>query len=99
MAATSFASPTLLVSSSALSPLSSSSRLPSILLALSVSLRLILGLLQAIFLIFRAKPLLKIMGVKSGSPMMASAIKYLTLRSLGAPAVRLSLTMFVWGVW
>ncbi|KAK2637103.1 hypothetical protein Ddye_031895 [Dipteronia dyeriana] len=53
----------------------------------------ILGLLQAIFLIFGAKPLLKIMGVKSGSPMMASALKYLTLRSLGAPAVLLSLAM------
>ncbi|KAK1552848.1 hypothetical protein Q3G72_024357 [Acer saccharum] len=53
----------------------------------------ILGILQAIFLIFGAKPLLKIMGVKSGSPMMASALKYLTLRSLGSPAVLLSLAM------
>ncbi|XP_021912443.1 protein DETOXIFICATION 43 [Carica papaya] len=53
----------------------------------------ILGLLQAIFLIFTAKFLLGIMGVKSGSPMLKPALKYLTLRSLGAPAVLLSLAM------
>ncbi|KAH7570691.1 hypothetical protein ACOSQ2_019366 [Xanthoceras sorbifolium] len=53
----------------------------------------ILGLIQAIVLIFGAKILLQIMGVKSGSPMMAPALKYLTLRSLGAPAVLLSLAM------
>ncbi|KAF5736439.1 putative DNA-damage-inducible protein f [Tripterygium wilfordii] len=53
----------------------------------------ILGLLQAIVLIFGAKTLLSLMGVKSGSPMLAPAQKYLTLRSLGAPAVLLSLAM------
>lgn len=53
----------------------------------------ILGLLQAIFLISLAKPLLNYMGVKSDSPMLPSAQKYLTLRSLGAPAVLLSLAM------
>ncbi|KAJ4711626.1 Protein DETOXIFICATION [Melia azedarach] len=53
----------------------------------------ILGLIQALFLIFGAKTLLLIMGVKSGSPMMRPALKYLTLRSLGAPAVLLSLAM------
>ncbi|XP_058006897.1 protein DETOXIFICATION 43 isoform X1 [Hevea brasiliensis] len=53
----------------------------------------ILGLVQAIFLIFCAKPLLSIMGVKSGSPMLTPARKYLTLRSLGSPAVLLSLAM------
>ncbi|KAL1323946.1 protein DETOXIFICATION 42-like isoform X2 [Arachis hypogaea] len=44
----------------------------------------ILGLVQAIFLIFAAKPLLHFMGVN---------YNYLTLRSLGAPAVLLSLAM------
>lgn len=53
----------------------------------------ILGLMQAIFLVFGAKSLLNIMGVKNNSPMFAPAHKYLTLRSLGAPAVLLSLAM------
>ncbi|GAB4856040.1 Protein DETOXIFICATION 42, variant 2 [Ancistrocladus abbreviatus] len=53
----------------------------------------ILGLLQALFLTSLAKPLLKYMGVKSGSPMLPPAQRYLTLRSLGAPAVLLSLAM------
>ncbi|KAA0058630.1 protein DETOXIFICATION 43 [Cucumis melo var. makuwa] len=53
----------------------------------------ILGLMQAIFLIFGAKSLLNLMGVKDNSPMFAPAHKYLTLRSLGAPAVLLSLAM------
>ncbi|PSS24465.1 Protein DETOXIFICATION like [Actinidia chinensis var. chinensis] len=53
----------------------------------------ILGLLQTIFLIFLAKPILSFMGVKSGSPMLNPARRYLTLRSLGAPAVLLSLAM------
>lgn len=53
----------------------------------------ILGLLQAVFLISLAKPLLNFMGVKPDSPMLPSAQKYLTLRSLGAPAVLLSLAM------
>ncbi|KAE8728995.1 MATE efflux family protein FRD3 [Hibiscus syriacus] len=63
----------------------------------SVSTALILGsmlgLLQAICLVFGAKPLLGVMGVKHGSPMLSPALKYLTLRSLGAPAVLLSLAM------
>ncbi|XP_030547449.2 protein DETOXIFICATION 43-like isoform X1 [Rhodamnia argentea] len=53
----------------------------------------ILGILQTLFLIFGAKALLALMGVKSGSPMLTPAIRYLTLRSLGAPAVLLSLAM------
>ncbi|XP_059431223.1 protein DETOXIFICATION 42 [Corylus avellana] len=53
----------------------------------------ILGLIQAIFLIFGAKPLLNFMGVGSDSPMLTPAHQYLTLRSLGAPAVLLSLAM------
>ncbi|XWS45721.1 hypothetical protein CRYUN_Cryun14cG0003800 [Craigia yunnanensis] len=52
-----------------------------------------LGLLQAIFLVFGAKTLLGVMGVKPNSPMLNPALKYLTLRSLGAPAVLLSLAM------
>ncbi|KAI9081978.1 hypothetical protein K1719_036240 [Acacia pycnantha] len=53
----------------------------------------ILGIIQAIFLISAAKPLLNFMGVKSDSPMLNPAQQYLTLRSLGAPAVLLSLAM------
>ncbi|XP_011047405.1 PREDICTED: MATE efflux family protein FRD3-like isoform X2 [Populus euphratica] len=53
----------------------------------------ILGLVQAIFLIVGAKPVLHIMGVKSGSAMLNPAMKYLTLRALGSPAVLLSLAM------
>ncbi|CAK9139354.1 unnamed protein product [Ilex paraguariensis] len=53
----------------------------------------VLGLLQTIFLIFLAKPILGFMGVKSGSPMLKPAQRYLTVRSLGAPAVLLSLAM------
>lgn len=53
----------------------------------------ILGLLQTLFLIFGAKLLLSLMGIKSDSPMMTPARKYLTLRALGAPAVLLSLAM------
>ncbi|XP_010500701.1 PREDICTED: protein DETOXIFICATION 42-like [Camelina sativa] len=51
----------------------------------------ILGLLQAVFLISAAKPLLSFMGVKHDSPMLRPAQRYLSLRSLGAPAVLLSL--------
>ncbi|XP_022991866.1 protein DETOXIFICATION 43-like [Cucurbita maxima] len=53
----------------------------------------ILGLMQAIFLVFGAKSLLNLMGVKDNSPMLVPAHKYLTLRSIGAPAVLLSLAM------
>ncbi|CAN6320924.1 unnamed protein product [Urochloa humidicola] len=48
---------------------------------------------HAIFLVFSAKFVLSIMGVKSGSPMQGPAVRYLTIRSLGAPAVLLSLAM------
>ncbi|XP_061343268.1 protein DETOXIFICATION 43-like isoform X2 [Gastrolobium bilobum] len=54
---------------------------------------IILGLLQATILIFAAKPLLWVMGVKHDSPMLQPAEKYLRLRSFGAPAVLLSLAM------
>ncbi|KAK4782748.1 hypothetical protein SAY86_007122 [Trapa natans] len=53
----------------------------------------ILGILQTLFLVFGAKILLGFMGVKSGSPMLNPAKKYLELRALGAPAVLLSLAM------
>ncbi|CAL2255496.1 unnamed protein product [Prunus armeniaca] len=53
----------------------------------------ILGLIQAIFLISAAKPLLNFMGVSSDSPMLKPAQQYLILRSFGAPAVLLSLAM------
>ncbi|KAK8984729.1 hypothetical protein V6N11_020045 [Hibiscus sabdariffa] len=52
----------------------------------------ILGILQTLFLIFTAKPLLLYMGVKPESPMLKVAEQYLTLRSLGAPAILLSLS-------
>lgn len=52
-----------------------------------------LGIIQATFLIFAAKPLLNYMGVESNSPMLNLAQKYLIVRSLGAPAVLLSLAM------
>ncbi|KAL3647564.1 Protein DETOXIFICATION 42 [Castilleja foliolosa] len=53
----------------------------------------VLGLIQAVFLILAAKPLLSFMGVKSDSKMSTPAQEYLKLRSLGAPAVLLSLAM------
>ncbi|XP_062117658.1 protein DETOXIFICATION 42-like isoform X1 [Humulus lupulus] len=52
-----------------------------------------LGLIQALFLILAAKRILNYMGVDSNSPMQKPAMQYLTLRSLGAPAVLLSLAM------
>nr|GMD69839.1 protein DETOXIFICATION 43-like [Ipomoea batatas] len=54
---------------------------------------LILGLLQTVFLTLLARPLLGLMGVKSGSAMLQSALKYLVLRSIGSPAVLLSLAI------
>ncbi|CAL4913283.1 unnamed protein product [Urochloa decumbens] len=65
--------------------------IPSVTSALIVGS--ILGLLQSIFLVFSAKFVLSIMGVKTGSPMQGPAVRYLTIRSLGAPAVLLSLAM------
>ncbi|XP_076917761.1 protein DETOXIFICATION 42-like [Bidens hawaiensis] len=52
---------------------------------------LALGVLETLFLALLAKPLLSLTGVKPGSPMLKPAYKYLTLRSLGAPAVLISL--------
>ncbi|KAH6826110.1 MATE efflux family protein [Perilla frutescens var. hirtella] len=52
-----------------------------------------LGLIQTLILICAAKPMLAYMGVKPNSPMLKPALRYLTLRSLGAPAVLLSLAM------
>ncbi|KAI3826951.1 hypothetical protein L1987_01011 [Smallanthus sonchifolius] len=53
----------------------------------------VLGILETILLVLLAKPFLSLMGVKSDSPMLLPAHKYLTLRALGAPAVLLSLAM------
>ncbi|CAA0833466.1 MATE efflux family protein 1 [Striga hermonthica] len=53
----------------------------------------ILGIIQAAFLILAAKPLLSFMGIKPHSSMADPAQQYLKLRSLGAPAVLLSLAM------
>lgn len=53
----------------------------------------VLGFIQALFLILAAKPILNYMGIHSDSPMLIPAQQYLTLRSLGAPAVLLSLAM------
>nr|AKU37074.1 aluminium-activated citrate transporter [Hordeum vulgare] len=65
--------------------------IPSVTSALIVGS--FLGLVQAVFLIFSAKFVLGIMGVKHDSPMLEPAVRYLTIRSLGAPAVLLSLAM------
>ncbi|KAG5120398.1 hypothetical protein JHK82_034818 [Glycine max] len=51
------------------------------------------GLLQTAILTFAAKPLLYAMGLKHDSPMLIPAEKYLRLRSIGSPAVLLSLAM------
>ncbi|KAG0462409.1 hypothetical protein HPP92_020885 [Vanilla planifolia] len=53
----------------------------------------ILGLLQTVLLVFCATPILNFMGINHDSPMIAPACQYLKLRSLGAPAVLLSLAM------
>ncbi|KAL2326454.1 hypothetical protein Fmac_025512 [Flemingia macrophylla] len=52
-----------------------------------------LGILQTAILTFAAKPLLYAMGLKRDSPMLNPAEKYLALRSIGSPAVLLSLAM------
>ncbi|GAV67012.1 MatE domain-containing protein, partial [Cephalotus follicularis] len=89
---TTFKSSTLLVSETIKAKSKKAKRnIPSASTALIFGM--ILGLFQCIFLIFGAKTLLSIMGVKAGSPMLAPATKYLILRSLGAPAVLLSLAM------
>ncbi|OIV90425.1 hypothetical protein TanjilG_25029 [Lupinus angustifolius] len=53
----------------------------------------VLGVLQTLFLIFTAKPILNYMGLDSNSPMLKPALQYLTLRSFGAPAVIISMAM------
>nr|ALI89098.1 multidrug and toxic compound extrusion protein [Vigna umbellata] len=53
----------------------------------------VLGVLQTLFLIFTAKPMLNYMGVDSNSPMFKPAQQYLTLRSFGAPAVIISMAI------
>ncbi|GJN13357.1 hypothetical protein PR202_gb00051 [Eleusine coracana subsp. coracana] len=52
-----------------------------------------LGLLETLLLILSAKPILGYMGVMQDSAMLKPALQYLVLRSLGAPAVLLSLAM------
>lgn len=63
----------------------------------SVSTALLLGgvfgLCETLLLVFGAKPILGFMGVKPDSAMLKPALQYLVLRSLGAPAVLLSLAM------
>ncbi|XP_074344021.1 protein DETOXIFICATION 42-like isoform X2 [Apium graveolens] len=59
----------------------------------SLIMGLAVGILQTIFLLSLAKPLLRIMGVKSHSPMLEPAITYLRIRSLGIPAILLYLAM------
>jgi hypothetical protein len=51
----------------------------------------VLGLVQTVLLVSFAKPILGFMGVKADSEMLKPALQYLVLRSLGAPAVLLSL--------
>ncbi|XP_062173806.1 protein DETOXIFICATION 43-like [Alnus glutinosa] len=53
----------------------------------------LLGVAQALLLIFASKVLLKFMGVSADSPMYIPARQYLTIRALGSPAVLLSLAM------
>ncbi|XP_039130572.1 protein DETOXIFICATION 42-like [Dioscorea cayenensis subsp. rotundata] len=65
--------------------------IPSVSLALLTSG--ILGLLQAIIFILGANPILNFMGLTHDSPMLTPARQYLRLRSIGAPAVLLSLAM------
>ncbi|XP_078442709.1 protein DETOXIFICATION 42-like isoform X2 [Wolffia australiana] len=65
--------------------------LPSASSALVVGV--VLGILQALLLGFAATPFLRLMGVKPTSPMMAPARQYLSLRSIGAPAILFSLAM------
>ncbi|GMI64756.1 multi-drug and toxic compound extrusion [Hibiscus trionum] len=64
-------------------------RVPSASSALVIGC--MLGILQTLFLISTAKAILHYMGVKPDSPMLKIAQQYLTLRSLGAPAILLSL--------
>ncbi|CAM0943602.1 unnamed protein product [Alopecurus aequalis] len=51
----------------------------------------VLGLIETLLLVLCAKPILGFMGLKADSGMLRPALQYLVLRSLGAPAVLLSL--------
>ncbi|MQM02709.1 hypothetical protein Taro_035476 [Colocasia esculenta] len=84
-------SPPLANGNTDVTKLESKKYIPSVSSALVVGT--VLGLVQTILLMFAAKPLLHLMGVKSGSPMLVPARQYLRLRALGAPAVLLSLAM------
>ncbi|KAL6640857.1 hypothetical protein ACP70R_019038 [Stipagrostis hirtigluma subsp. patula] len=53
----------------------------------------VLGLLETLLLVFFAKPILSCMGVEEDSAMLKHSLQYLVLRSLGAPAILLSLAM------
>ncbi|KAK2400614.1 MATE efflux family protein [Trifolium repens] len=53
----------------------------------------VLGVLQTLFIIFTAKPVLNYMGIHSNSPMLKPAQQYLILRSFGAPAVIISMAI------
>uniref|UniRef100_A0A452ZDI1 Protein DETOXIFICATION n=4 Tax=Aegilops tauschii subsp. strangulata TaxID=200361 RepID=A0A452ZDI1_AEGTS len=53
----------------------------------------VLGLVETLLLVSCAKPILDFMGVKADTGMLNPALQYLVLRSLGAPAVLLSLAM------
>ncbi|KAI4966072.1 hypothetical protein ZWY2020_046623 [Hordeum vulgare] len=53
----------------------------------------VLGLFETLLLVSCAKPILDFMGVKADTGMLKPALQYLVLRSLGAPAVLLSLAM------
>lgn len=53
----------------------------------------VLGLFETLLLVSCAKPILHFMGVKADTGMLKPALQYLVLRSLGAPAVLLSLAM------
>ncbi|KAM7265508.1 hypothetical protein ACFE04_003191 [Oxalis oulophora] len=65
--------------------------IPSASLALAIGS--VLGISQMLLLLMAAKPLLSYMGINSDSPMLIPAQQYLTLRSLGAPAILLSLAI------
>nr|AWW07048.1 MATE2-1BL [Triticum aestivum]AWW07054.1 MATE2-1BL [Triticum aestivum] len=66
-------------------------KIPSVSIALLLGG--VLGLVETLLLVSCAKPILDFMGVKADTGMLNPALQYLVLRSLGAPAVLLSLAM------
>nr|AWW07049.1 MATE2_1DL [Triticum aestivum]AWW07055.1 MATE2-1DL [Triticum aestivum]AWW07060.1 MATE2-1DL [Triticum aestivum] len=66
-------------------------KIPSVSTALLLGV--VLGLVETLLLVSCAKPILDFMGVKADTGMLNPALQYLVLRSLGAPAVLLSLAM------